>query len=356
MVARSTLGGAVFTIGIPGLLLLSSDLLGTWLFGASNAGEIDRFKYATFPLATIAACACAAIATWWRFLRLEALDDGAAHVSVSMVLDAHASGPRRARNPYWLLAAKETRLQQMTFVVVALYVCAWAAASWTQRSVETAMPFPWWQLNMLYAALLSLLIGSLASAEERQLGTLESQALLPLASWKQFAVKVGVTCGLVLGACIALPILLAQFTPLPHVGGFPRGAVWMLCLVALTTAMGSLYVSTISTTGVRAVATAVPVLAGGFVLFRSVQLMLWEAWHAGLIPRRGFAFLGAASHARAEWTLVLVAAGIASVFLVQAFRNHAAFDLGVRRIAAQAVAIGAAIVAGGVATFVSGLR
>ena len=45
--------------------------------------------------------------------------------------------------------------------------------------------------------MLALLIGSLASAEERQLGTLEWQGLLPMASWKQWAAKVGDGAGAV---------------------------------------------------------------------------------------------------------------------------------------------------------------
>ena len=53
-----------------------------------------------------------------------------------------------------------------------------------------------------------ILIGSLASAEERQLGTLEWQTLLPSPAWQQWAVKVGVTFGLALLLGVGLPALL----------------------------------------------------------------------------------------------------------------------------------------------------
>jgi hypothetical protein len=356
LVARSTLGGAVFTIAVPGLFLISSDVFAVWWYGPGFAGEIDRFKYSVFPAATIAACAFAAIAIWRRFVRLEALGDDLGHVTVSLPGQAHAARSRTRRNAYWLLAAKELRLQQMTFVVVAIYMCGWAAGVWAQRSVETAQPIPWWQLNILYAALLSLLIGSLASAEERQLGTLEWQSLVPLSSWKQFAVKVAVVCGLVLVAGIGLPILLAQLMPLPHLGGFPRGAIWMVGVTAIAISIGSLYVSSLSSSGARAVATAFPVLAGAIVLARTVEFLMWRAARAGLIPRRGFSSWAPRTNADAEWAMTFIAAGVVAVYLVLAYRNHAAIDRGMRRVSAQAVAIAGVLAAAGVAMFVLGLR
>ena len=356
LVARSTLGGAVFAIAVPGMLLITSDLFAVWWYGPGYAGEIDRFKYSVFPAATIAACALAAIAIWRRFDRLEMLGDDSGHVSVPIPGQTHAVRARTQRNAYWLLTAKELRLQQMTFVIVAIYVCGWGAGVWAQRLGETAPPIPWWQLNILYAALLSLLIGSLASAEERQLGTLEWQALLPLASWKQFAVKVVVVCALVLAAGVGLPILLAQLMPLPHLGGFPRGAVWMVSVIAIGIAIGSLYVSTLSSSGARAVATALPVLAGAVILARMVEFMSWRVVRAGLLPRRGFSDLAPRTNAQAEWAMTVIAAVVVAVCLVLAFRNHAAIDRGIRRVSAQAAALAGVLVAVGFAMFVLGLR
>ena len=60
------------------------------------------------------------------------------------------------------------------------------------RAARPGLPeFPLAGVGILYGALLAVLIGSLASAEERQNGTLEWQLLLPMAAWKQWAVKVG---------------------------------------------------------------------------------------------------------------------------------------------------------------------
>jgi hypothetical protein len=355
LLARSTLGGAVFTVAVPGLLLIASDLIGLRLFGLGSPGEIDRFKYAAFPLATVATCAFAAIAIWPRVLRLEDAGDGAGHISVSIASDARASRPRSARNPYWLLAAKEIRLQQMTFVIVAIYLFSWLASIWAHQSIEGAPPTPWWQLNILYAVLLSILIGSLASAEERQFGTLEWQALLPLAAWKQFAMKVAVACGIALAAGIALPILLALVTPRPIVGGFPPGALWFICMITLGTTIGSLYVSTLSSSGVRAVATALPVLAGAVILFQGVNFVLWRAFRAGLLSR-GWVQWGHGSELRTQATLGVIVFCVAAVLVVHAFRNHSRFDQGWRRVAPQAAAIAGVMTAAAFVVFVLGLR
>src|SRR5206468_1469267 len=59
--------------------------------------------------------------------------------------------------------------------------------------------------TLLYVGLLSIVIGSVASAEERQLGTAEWQVLMPVAAWKQWAVKVGVALGLAMLLAGLLP-------------------------------------------------------------------------------------------------------------------------------------------------------
>jgi ABC-type transport system involved in multi-copper enzyme maturation permease subunit len=356
MLARSTLGGAVFAIAVPGVALVAADLVGVWWFGPGLPSEIDRFKFTVFPAATVLACVAAAVAIWPRFNRLEALGDEAGHVTVSMPGRAPAPASRTRRSPYWLLTGKELRLQQMTFVVVALYVCAWGAGLWLQRSPAVAPFIPWWQLNTLYAGLLGVLIGSLASAEERQLRTLEWQALLPVASWKQFAVKVAVASALALVAGIGLPILLAQLAPLPHLGGFPRGAVWMLSVIVLGLAIGSLYVSTLASSGARAVATALPALAGAVVLMRTVELLWWQTVRAGLISRRAFSDWAPRTEDQMQWAMTIIAAGIGAVCLALAYRNHAAMDGGTKRVSTQAAAIAGALVAAGTGMFVVQLR
>jgi hypothetical protein len=359
LVARSTLGGAVFTIAVPGMLLVTSDVLGVWLYGAAQAGEIDRFKFAVFPPATVVACVLAAVAIWPAVLRLEVPGDGAGpldHVALPALGGAAARRQRTARSPYRLLAAKELRLQQITFVVVALYVCAWATGMWMQRSAATAIFLPWWSLNMLYAGLLALLVGALASAEERQIGMVEWQSLLPMAAWKQFAVKVTVVLGLTWFAGIVLPAALAQLAPLPHLAGFPRGAFWPMWPLTAVIAAAGLYVSTVSSSAVRAMATAVPVIAGSVVLFQSVQVLLGRTAQAGLISRHVFASWGPRSDAQGQALLGVLLVTVGAVCLVHAYRNHAGIDHGPRRLVGQAASLGAAVVTASVVLFMMGGR
>ena len=59
---------------------------------------------------------------------------------------------------------------------------------------------------------ISLLAGSLASAEERQLGTLEWHALLPMSARTQWTVKAGMAVGVAVVLGLGLPALLSSLT------------------------------------------------------------------------------------------------------------------------------------------------
>jgi hypothetical protein len=111
-------------------------------------------------------------------------------------------------------------------------------------------------VTILYSGVLALLIGSIASAEERQLGTLEWHQLLPMASWKQWMLKAGTAIGLSLVLGIALPAVILLTT-----NGAIRLGGWYVAVVVLFTAFG-LYVSSLSSSSLRAllVSSAVPLL------------------------------------------------------------------------------------------------
>jgi hypothetical protein len=130
---------------------------------------------------------------------------------------------------------------------------------------------------MLYGGVLSILIGSLASAEERQLGTLEWQLVLPMAAWQQWAVKAGVTLGLAATLGVGLPAAFAWLTP---TSAYPRSSgMWhetVAAVLLLTTC--SLYVSSLCTGGVRAMVFSLSlILAMPYVTHR-VTLIFWRAF------------------------------------------------------------------------------
>lgn len=74
------------------------------------------------------------------FVRLEAIDGAGADVAMPRWLRRTARvGTGR---PLWLLAKKELHLQQMTLVIVALYITAWALLSVVKNVRPELREFP----------------------------------------------------------------------------------------------------------------------------------------------------------------------------------------------------------------------
>jgi hypothetical protein len=162
---------------------------------------------------------------------------------------------------------------------------------------------PFYVVSVLFGALMALLIGSLASAEERQIGTLEWQLLLPMAMWKQWAVKVGTTLGLAALLSFALPIVLAA--------GHVSVNGYASAIVLLT--VGSLYVSSLCSSTLRAL-----MVSGALVISLSIS----------------------ASRAAVAWSFTPLAALVALVpwfalALWFAFENHRSAEHGAGRVSRQ---------------------
>jgi hypothetical protein len=246
---------------------------------------------------------------------------------------APASGSQRAvrvrtHHPLWLLVNKELRLQQLTFVVTALYVAGWIALFALGRLVpELSGRGPLAGISLLYGGLLALLIGSLASAEERQLGTLESQVLLPMPSWKQWLVKTTVALGLAMVLAVALPVLgsLGEI-------GFNR---WHATIIIGFT-IGSLYVSSLSTSGLRALLVSVPTIFGALYMFSWLFFVLGldaEFWRrSGQVPWTSL------------WLGLLVS--FLALLLRLALDNHRSGEQSPMRVARQVCLIAACLVLG----------
>src|SRR5205085_208520 len=160
-----------------------------------------------------------------------------------------AAGARRY-SPLRALAAKELHLQQLSFVVAGVNVCGWAIFLLLQRVIPSLTRIPAGAVLLLYCTGLAVMIGALASAEERHHGTLDSQLLQPTPAFQQWTVKVGVTLGLALLLGVGLPLLLIQFTP-HEVFRTIRISADLTVVIVLVTAT-SLYVSSVSTSGVQA--------------------------------------------------------------------------------------------------------
>ena len=241
MLCRNPLAGVVFTGAAP-----------AWM---SALGEV--VSAGVLWGATLGVCVAAAVASWRLFMRLEAIDGRDPDVRLPQMLRRRTTAivasadPGRARHPVWLLVKKELHLQQMTFAVAGVWALIWITVSAFTRIVPGFVGFSLSVVSILYGALLALLIGSLASAEERQIGTLEWQLLLPMATWKQWAVKVGTTLGLAGLLSFGLPVALAA-------GDVGVNAAHAGAIIFLTT--GSLYVSSLCRNGLRALMVSAPVM------------------------------------------------------------------------------------------------
>jgi hypothetical protein len=201
---------------------------------------------------------------------------------------------------------------------------------------------------MLYLVLPSMLIGSLASAEERQLGTLEWQVLLPIAAWKGWLVKTGTVFTLAFAFGIGLPLMLIYLEPggARYRGAFDMWRQTSLTIVLLTTA--SLYVSTLSTSGLKALVASFPAVFAAGVLARSTMRFVgWTLSRLVLDPGPRLSAGGSRMLSAAAYELILLAlaGGLITVLLVLGFRNHRSGDRGHGRVVRQVAWIAACLAA-----------
>jgi hypothetical protein len=323
MVCRSALGGIVFSVAVPGLLFVLGDLVGLYLYGINRAADIDRFKNELFWNGMLVLLAFGAIAGWHRFMRLQVIDGHGTHVQIPPLF-AHAKADRhngRRGHVMVELVAKELRLQQMTFVIVALYAALGLAAPDLRDDAI-----------VLYVVIVSLLVGALASAEERLFAVHEWQLLLPVPGRQQWRIKAGVALGLALVAGVAVPSLLRVLHAVdPPASAQPIAwAPLVIAVIVLTT--GALWISTLSASGVRALAITMPAAMAAIVATRLPLVIVdWETRNR-LIAMHGMRL----SYLQTVVLVGVLAIPIVGLFLAFGRRNHLSLERSARVIAAQA--------------------
>ena len=361
MVCRSPIAGTVFTIAIPGLLLMVGEGLGMARYG--HTAKADGLRMAALWWGTLGACAVGAILSWRMFMRLEAIEGPGPDIGLPLWLRWRSATSTSARaltkrRPLWLLVKKELRLQQMALAVAGLYLLGWLTMvlpRYPGSYIGTAFAL----LTFFYGGLISVLIGSLASAEERQLGTLEWQLLLPMATSKQWAAKVGVALGLALPLAIGLPLMLACVSATVDMG-FPmvvrRFGVFSVVLpqvtllVILITA-SSLYVSSLCSSGLRALLMSLLALLGA-ALFTGTVVEQLRPSVLGFALRllRGIAgrgrVIGGTHLMPFDGVLALFLAGFLAVVLQFGLTNHRSSDRPAGRVLKQAVWIAGCLALG----------
>jgi ABC-type transport system involved in multi-copper enzyme maturation permease subunit len=346
MLCRSALAAMVFTVAIPGVFMALGEVMGFLLHGSTDPRAVDAYRLAFVWRGLSIVCAGGAAATWLVFNRLQAIEGhGELEAPRWLRRQPAARQVRRVHSPWASLFRKELRLQQLSFVVVALYLAGAMAAQALEVYAPDFPRVPVEALSLMYSGLLAVLIGAVASAEERQLGTLPSQLLQPVAPWKQWAVKAGTAIGLTLLLAIALPILVNQLigspeADLPTIRFIKRTLLPMTILTSL-----SLYVSSLSSSGVRAMVAALPVIIvtglSGMIMSDFATRVVHRAY-----PLRWTApdtrEVITARAARLNWMSSLTDAAIIAGLLTLAatavwlaFQNHRRIDRSPRAVVVQ---------------------
>jgi len=329
LLTRSALAGCVFTIALSLAMVIGSQAAVPWLYGdaatlaQANARIVDVFVHTMLAVVVLSA-----LLMWRLFMRLEAIEGRRLELHLpawSFKPRVNLAAARSSRSVWQQMLGKELHLQEITFVVSGLYVAAWLAVVLVGESLFPTRRAGLMTLaTLLHAGAIPLLAGSLASAEERQLGTLGWQVLLPIAAWRQWAVKAAVVLVLSLGLAIGVPaILYALFASGPG----PVRLGWPPAAAVAAVATLSLYASSLSTNGVRALLASAIV---GVVFFATMNVS-WMPLASDL-SNAAWAVLYAASAAVFAWLLWL------------GMQNHGSAERGAKRVLKQVAALGAVAV------------
>jgi len=335
-ICRNSMAGVLLTTSVASLSHLAAIAIVAWRFGIS-AEAAQAMILAPWAMAMIVLSLVSGWLGLRRFAHLESIDGAA-----SFYLPRWINGADRQRShqPLRALIVKEVYLQQLTFALAVLFVVLSAVLSLLQRTIPAWSSAPIGAITLLYCMSLAIVIGTMASAEERQLGTLEWQLLQPAPAWQQWLVKTGVALGLALVFALALPGLLMWLSPNPVMHATLHLAVPVVLLTAC-----SLYVSSVSSSGVRGMALSLPAGVATVLFVQSMErtMTALAAYGDIRIPFGDLRFGVALSNAIALTTLPLL--------LGFGFVNHRSAEQPFRRVAGQVVVLAAAvaIAMGGVA-------
>jgi len=285
MVCRNPIAGGLFGLSISSALLIGSELVTLIVTGQFDSQASQHFRTQVLVGGTALVCVAGAVGSWRTFMGLELIEGSRAELRWPRWLSGFASRQVSEtsvrRHPVANLIRKELRLQHLTFAVSALFACGWSVTLLVQPLLSTSVDQPLVILTVVHGMAVALLSGSLASAEERNLGVLESQILMPMSMARQWAVKTAV----VFGVCAALALLLPAVLAIVSRGAEPmRINVAFAAVVMLLAGLG-LYASSVSKSGVQALIISGPALLSTLVLLQIVGVAVLSLGRkAGMAP------------------------------------------------------------------------
>jgi ABC-type transport system involved in multi-copper enzyme maturation permease subunit len=347
MICRSSLAGMILSTSVPAVAWLIT-LAIAWFWFGIDADETTTIILERSAVGLMVLCPLLAVLGWRRFTDLEATEGMALAFHLPRWL-SRADAARR-HSPLEALAIKEVYLQQLTFGLGTLYIVVWAALLLGQRYIPSWSTFPLGAVMLLYCTGLAIMIGALASAEERQHRTLDWQLLQPTPAWQQWMVKVAVTLGLALVFGAGLPILLNEATPLEGFKASRLADDFALLIVLLTA--GSIYISSLSGSGVRAMVLSLPVGIAVVLFAQIVRGALGWVTLKVASPLMANIVTGAVSPSTVDVADVVVSvarggsAVLIPLLLWLGFVNHTSTERSGRRIFVQAAAIALVIATG----------
>ena len=343
MLCRGVLAGSVFTIAIPMLIALTTNAF-------SVAPEVTWRGF-------LILAALGGVMTWRSFLRLPVVDGPEQSSRVTTLLERPMPDQRataqssQARGWFGLVLRKELHLQQITFAVAALYVAGWTLLVLSRRLDPSGIVTgpSHFGITSLHGGIIAIMAGALPAAEERQYGTADWQILLPTAAWKQWTFKVVLAVAIANLLAIGLPALLQSIHASPDDIGFDVEQV--VGVTALT--LAGLYVSSISSTGLRAILATVPGLAAILLAATVLTQPIGMGVQHLVEPFARTVVKSGSIGPRTVWRIagiafMVYASLMSCLVMTLAFHNYRSADRGRRRFVRQIVLIVGFAVAGAV--------
>jgi hypothetical protein len=346
MATRSAAAGAYFTASISAILMLIGAWIGTRKYGYTREVDVFQLKFLWWTLSAVSAIA--AVHGWRMFGRLQAIDGRGKAIHLGLWRRDGQVSPTAVRHDvYWLLIKKELRLQQLAWVVAMIYAGIYITVLVLRRGQRDLIDSFATMTAVIYGLVQSLLIGALASAEDRHTGAHDSQLLLPLSSARQWMVKAGTAIAHAQIVTLALPILLVLLLPVEGLTPFGRHSPIQPSMIAMVAALTciSLYVSTITTSGLRALMLSIPTVFAVIWFVQRIQIpVTWAAyrfvWEGGSGP-----MVARTPLVSPELFIPVGALVIAGVVLWRALPHYRWTDRNMPRVAGDAALLAVGLVA-----------